>query len=190
MNEFDLLARVLSPVYLDKSQHVMKEENASRSFDIEITQRKIRYSVYRFDADMNNFLPFFNNDYRTQDPTKHAPKGLREFCDYVILAEYKDSLYIFLVELKSGCTEGASSQLDASEMFMNYICKSAERISLRNGVDFKEGNIYIKKVIILNGIRPKTNVRDCQPNWKEHIWKLSWEKFPLIKLCLGCLKGL
>jgi hypothetical protein len=176
MNEFDLLARVLSPVYLAKSQLVMSEVAALKSRDVKIRPGKVKqYSVYRFDAAVNDFLPFFNNDHHTPNLAKRAPRGLREFCDYMILAVHNLSLHIFLVELKSGGVSGASSQLEAAELFTRYICDSAVRISQRNGVNFSKGSIHIRKVIVRNGARPLTNVGNCQPDWNQPVWVLPWD---------------
>lgn len=184
MNEFELLVRVLSQKYLAPSQSVMTEASASQASDVKIKPGKVRqYTVYRFDAELEDFLPFFSNEHGTPDPAKHAPKGLREFCDYMILAAHEQSLHIFLVELKSGSTKGASSQLQASELFTRYICDSASRISQRNGMTFNGGNIHIRKVIIRNGARPTTNVRNCQPDWDQPVWTLPWSQFPLTQLC-------
>lgn len=149
---------MLSREFRVKNQHEMVENKLAKPQRARITDRGIdAYSLYRYDLDTKDFLPFFNN-------THDTPKGLRQFCDYILLANKGNRLYILLIEMKSGDASDAHLQLKASETYMEYIKMSAQRISGHNdNPDFNPDNITVKRIILSpcspSLSRPTTNAK-------------------------------
>ena len=103
-------------------------------------KKNISHTLYRFDLDDKEFLPFFNK-------SNDAPKGLRKFCDYVLLVEWNGKPYVMLIEMKRGAPGNAEKQLKASQTFMEFLYTSAERLHNDFGEDsFNRNNIVIRKV--------------------------------------------
>jgi len=196
MNEYYLYLHILAPRLQHKNQTTLTEENEGKIIQkSEIVANGIDdYTVYRYSMkeDVEGFLPFFNNTHdgdrgRAEYP---APKELLKFCDYIILVCKQEKLYIILIEMKSGGTEDAAKQLHATEIFMNYIRESAERIKFANDCrDFSSENIHIKKIILkpAKASRPTTNKakrREGKINWNDNIINLPSGTIPLLKLCM------
>jgi hypothetical protein len=157
-------------------------EEKKNGHKVSILSRCIdNYTLYRFDNEEKEFMPFFNNQH------SGGLKGLRRFCDYILLAEKKSKLFVFLIELKSGRVDGAGDQLDAAEVFMDYIRRTAERIKLTNGfTSFDSSNIRTAKVLVcgINGAKPKTKKsRDESVEKVEGRINLKLNCFPISRLC-------
>lgn len=185
MDEYNLITHIISSEYVSGNQQMMCETKAKDSTKVTIRRDGVNdYILYRFDLEKKDFLPFFCN---TGDAHHHPPRRLREFCDYVILAVCNSKLCILLVEMKSGGTAGAKSQLDASELFMTYVRDTADRIYQQNNVLFDKSKVYIKKIILKNRgkspVKPTTNVRDSQPEWKDPYLYIDWRDFSLGCIC-------
>ena len=119
-----MYSRILSDDFKCKNQELLYESKSGQRASIE-GKGIDGYELYRFDAEEGkDFLPFFN---KRHNRAGEVPERLRAFCDYIILVSCKGSLYIVLVEMKSG-KETALQQLDASQLFMDYVKDSALRI--------------------------------------------------------------
>lgn len=155
MREFELLKWILHDDFLCKGDEAMlmvesqgHEHDEQRVAIVNKVSSISQMALYRFDAKTigKDFLPFFNDRYK-EEP--HAPAGIRSFCDYILLAESKDTLYIMLIELKRGEATGYKKQIDASLCFVDYIIDSAERIKHENASDeFDRNNIRFRRVLI------------------------------------------
>ncbi len=78
------------------------------------------YLVYRFDPDGDTDLfPFYQ---------KKGPKYLRSICDYFLFVDFNNRVYCLAIELKSS-SSGASQQLQASAILLEYFIKTARRIN-------------------------------------------------------------
>lgn len=193
MYEYDLITRILSPRLQPENQKVLMENTHTTNHQASIINgRRIRYTLYRYDQTEQGqcFLPFFNN---THDGDLGiapcpAPSDLLKFCDYILLAEKNEVLYVLLIELKSGHNGDASKQLDASAVFFEYIKKTASRISNANGYSsFNTQNIKIKQIIL----KPQPKVRPCTQKAKTFSnWDLDTspicinsDTLPLYKFC-------
>ena len=155
MREYELLRWMLHEDFLCKGDEalVMIENQGDEHDEQRVTiVNKVgsisNMALYRFDEKSagKDPLPFFNNSY---EESAHAPSDLRSFCDYVLLVENDNALYIMLIELKRGGTTGYRKQIDASQCFMSYVIDSAERIKHDNAYDeFDRDNIHFRKVLI------------------------------------------
>lgn len=155
MNNLEYFDNILESTFLCKGKnslvmvepaHDDKEEQriTIHPVDIEASDLKL-YCFMKDPAHPEKLLPFFNS--RTVEPNK-APKGLSRFCDYVLLVQRKDTLYVLLLELKRG--EGHwESQLDASKVFFEYIVASADRIKDENNFSqFDKDSVVIRRIKI------------------------------------------
>lgn len=151
MNEYAFLNKMHSIKYKEDDETVMKEK---KFHSVKIRQNKrVKYSLYRFDQEAKgDFLPFF-------DASNDAPKGMRSFCDYVILAEVSQKPYIILVEMKNSRAGHAHEQLEGSRCFVDYITDTAERIKVANGQDdFSKDKINVLEVVLIN-VNTRPSVR-------------------------------
>ncbi|MBR6041127.1 MAG: hypothetical protein IKP37_00610 [Paludibacteraceae bacterium] len=191
MREFELYTRILNPTFESASQTCMEEVKADHSVKL-ITRGISEYRLYRFDLDSSDadFLCFFNKNHSAGSGVQGL-KDLRCFCDYVLLAQKNDKLYVFIIELKSGKTEGAVEQLRATELFMDYIKETAERIKEVNSYgQFDAKNIITKKVVLKgNGraFKPGSNPNKGQNiDWKTNLLYLNNNQFPILKIISNC----
>lgn len=192
MNEYDFYIRILAPHLRCKNQDILVEKKNNRSHTTTIIPGSIAHALYRYDMDEEKrlFMPFFNKTHnREQNQGAIAtPTGLLRFCDYIILANKKDKLFVILVEMKSGGNADAVKQLEATERFMEYIRLSAERIKDENGCEnFSYRNFHVKKVILKPSIasKPGTNkVKSFPIDWNEDLIYLPSNTLPLMQLCL------
>ena len=167
MTDFEFIKLILNKKYLCEGDDsmVMKEDQGT-----EYKPHKVRINVgstisqtalYRFDeVDKGDFLPFFNSSHHKPKRRDDAPKALRSFCDYILLAEKMGTVYVVLVEMKRGGTDGAEQQLEAGYEFMNYVMKSALRIKrLNNMSDFNLDNVIYRRVLLKLPVSPKLRTR-------------------------------
>lgn len=173
MNEYDLITRILSPRLQPENQQVLMENTDTTNHQASIiTSGRIRYTLYRYDQKEQGqyFLPFFNNTHDGDfgGAPSPAPSDLLKFCDYILLAEKNEVLYVLLIELKSGHNGDANKQLEASAVFFEYIKKTASRISNANDYSsFNTQNIKIKQIILKPQpkVRPFTQKAKTYSNW-------------------------
>lgn len=188
MDEFNLYKLIFSSKYLSENQEILEE--AKNNQRARVNNLGLNYVVYRFDLDINDFLPFFNNTHNSeeqlvQNPT---PRGLRMFCDYILLVSHHEKTFVVLVEMKNGKNpRKAAQQLGASELFMDYIKKSALRIKDMCGFDsFDTKNIVLKKVVLKPSppLRKTTQPgKDNSINWDVSPVVLRSNELPLRKIC-------
>ena len=188
MNEYELYTRILAPRLIRNNQKELVE--SERDHKVTIIDKGIVYTLYRYDMneEKERFLPFFNNTNEDKGKAVKYPTlvGLRKFCDYILLAERKDKLFVVLIEMKSGDAEGAEVQLEATACFMEYVKKTAERIKDKNGYrNFSSANIVIKKAILKPGrTRPGTNKAKSFPvDFRVDVVRMSSDTFPLYQFC-------
>ena len=154
MSEYDLYTRILAPKLKPKNQKVLTEQTGRKMQKADISSDgKICYTVYRYDQgeQREQFFPFFNNTHdgdmgKAETP---SPEGLLRFCDYILLAERNNRLYVLLIELKSGANGDAIKQLDATATFMDYVKNTAIRIAEENGYqNFNVENVKVRKIVL------------------------------------------
>lgn len=145
MSEYDQLCRILDREFKTPNQNLMIESKGTQHKVQRVRldgngRRNLVYTLFRFDLEEKEFLPFFNK-------TDDSPEGLRKFCDYILLVEASNKSYVMLIELKRGDVGLAEKQLKASECFMEYIYSSAERLHQDFGdVTFNRRNITLLKI--------------------------------------------
>ena len=124
---------------LHEEQRVCIKHNSKSILDMKL------YCFNTQDNNVKNLFPFFNQS--SIEPK--APEGLNSFCDYILLVQHIDGLYVFFLEMKRGVTGGADKQIGASCTFFDFILKSAERIKEENGFpEFDARQIKYRKLII------------------------------------------
>ena len=84
MSEYDQLCKLLDRRFQASKQNLMIEAKGTtykpQQVEIDGTgRRNLVWTLYRFDLEEKEFLPFFNK-------TDDAPEGLRKFCDYILLS--------------------------------------------------------------------------------------------------------
>jgi hypothetical protein len=106
--------------------------------------------AYRFDFNRSeiDMFPYLNE----------KVEGLTRMCDYIIFYQRKGKLYVFLCELKSKNVKGSAKQVQAAEVFANFLIRMAERYL----DDFKEFDVRYRALIFSgsNTRRFSTNVRN------------------------------
>jgi hypothetical protein len=116
----------------------------------------VKYSgtaaFYQFDIDNyhNLVFPFLNNQVA----------GAVEMCDYIVLRPKAETLYVFLCDMKSSKPEDATSQVQAAQLFAEFLVKTAQRL-----LDFKDYKVQYRGLgfTTKKKHRFKTNVRDREP---------------------------
>jgi hypothetical protein len=133
MKNIEIINEVIEHKYLFHDQKFIIEKDfdeKGKPFEMKfeiIKSNGIEYRLYKFES---KDFPFF----------KEVP-GLKKMCDFIIFADEREFLQIFLIELKLG-PSSAKKQLEAANEFANFLIKSCKRIG-------KEINNYsIKKIRI------------------------------------------
>ena len=152
MKEYELYTSLLAPNLKPQNQFFLVE--SKNKHKAEIIANKITHSLYRYDQEeqKDQFLPFFNHS--------HILKDLLKFCDYILLAEKNDKLYVLLIEMKSGSNTDAPKQLEATD--------TADRISSANGYVFDRKKIATRKIIL------KPPIAKLQTNIKKSRGRIDW----------------
>lgn len=180
MTEYDQLCSILSDEFLAASQDIMveKKENTHKAQRVNIDdgKRELIRNLYRFDLEEKEFLHFF-------DKTDNSPEGLRKFCDYVLLVKHDDKTFVLLIELKRGETTGADKQLKASEVFIEFLHKTAERLHRDFGdFNFNRRNVVLRKIVIKEVKSNKTGTKGTRIDKNQDIITFkSAGQFPLAK---------
>lgn len=186
MQEYELYNRILSSNFLATNSKQMIEEKCDGKQTASICERGVdEYKLYRFDEEERDFLPFFNKP-KKGNVDYDTPKFLRSFCDYIILAEIEGKCFVILIEMKSGTSKNAEKQLNASALFMEYIKRSAERISKVNDYEQVDTrSIQLRKVLLKPGKHRVTT----QPSKYlkidvNEIINISSNSFPIRHVCI------
>lgn len=200
MNNFEIIKNVLNKKFLRREQvpFEMQEDKALKgkpvhkiTIDSKPSAKKdkniLDMALYRFDAEKDgNFLPFFEND-------DNAPEGLSIFPDYILLVKFdyseKEKFNIFMFELKRTASQKqhATKQLQAGEIFLDYVFNTIERIKTDNDgfSDFDSKNIKIHKFVLMavnsenkNKSKNKTNYQKNQPIFLETSFVDTFSPIP------------
>ena len=153
MHTIDYLAKIINHHYLSDDLMMVEPTRdglPEQRVEVKIISRSISdMKLYQFsgqDKEDAEHLPFFN---KNNDGDYKAPEGLNKFCDYILLVQHTNGLYVFLLEMKRGTNEGAKMQLEASKCFFDYILRSAERIQGLNGwTDLNTGDVHYRRIEI------------------------------------------
>jgi hypothetical protein len=119
MNSLEIITEILSESNLSVEQNIIIErdrDNRGREFVVRyeiIKPPEINYKLYRFES---RDFPFFSD----------VP-NLKKMCDFILFAEDRNHLHIFLIELKLS-NMSAKKQLEAAEEFAKFIIHSSKRI--------------------------------------------------------------
>jgi hypothetical protein len=94
-----------------------------------IHNRNTRVINIRFDFNRSeiDLFPYLNE----------KVEGLTRMCDYIIFYQRKGKLYVFLCELKSKNVKGSAKQVQAAEVFANFIIRMAKRHLLDHNLNKK-----------------------------------------------------
>ncbi len=157
MTEYDILCSILNRHFLAQSQDIMIETKGRikpQRVTIDGSGRNnLTWTLYKFEMDDCNFLPFFAN----QDG---APEGLCKFCDYVLIVEASLKTYVMLIEMKRGQSNEAEKQLYASETFMNYVFATANRLHKDfDSAQFNSSGVILRKIKLKQNISPKITTK-------------------------------
>lgn len=162
MSEYELYTRILAPWLKPDNQDILIEKTRKTDHTAKVVpDKKTSHTLYRYDQkeQKEKFFPFFNNTHDGEDGKAEipTPQDLLKFCDYILLAERNNVLYVLLLELKSGANNGdACKQLDATEVFMEFVKNTAKRISEANDyLDFDTKNIKVRKIVLKPATKPK-----------------------------------
>lgn len=154
MCEFDLLERIFNNglraenlTLIEPADGIYPEQRHNISFLNKSVDRMLLLDFRDANQNGRHLIPFFNQHQNEDDP--ETVENLNTFCDYILIFQYQENVFVFLLELKRGRAKGAQEQLDAAETLMDFVLSSAERIKNSNGYDmFSRSNIQIRKVII------------------------------------------
>lgn len=134
MQDIDYLERILNSDFLQKGADALtmvepadslhEEQRVEIKCDVRDVLDKKLYCFNSTEI-KEGLFPFFNNK-------KSAPKDLNRFCDYILLVQHVNGLFVFFLEMKRGTTDGADEQINASCTFFDFILESAERIKEKN----------------------------------------------------------
>lgn len=108
--------------------------------------------------DWKNNFPFFET-------------SISELCsvaDHIIIYPKKDSLYIFIIELKTTNPTGAIKQVRANYELSKYICGTAKRMLNNPTVDIKFRGLIFSSKIFKGTTKPKKFLYtdDCNSDLK------------------------
>lgn len=151
MQTIDYLAKIINSRHLSKDL-VMVEPASNGMPEQRVEVKTISRSIlsmklYQFlDKEEAAHIPFFN---KIGDGDSKPPKGLNKFCDYILLVQHTNGLYVFFLEMKRGTNKDNEIQLEASKCFFDYILRSAERIQGLNGwTDLNTDDVHYRRIEI------------------------------------------
>ena len=151
MQTIDYLAKIISSRYLlDDLVMIEPASNGMPEQRVEVKNNSrsiLSMKLYQFlDKEEAAHISFFN---KIGDGDSKPPKGLNRFCDYILLVQHTDGLYVFLLEMKRGKNEDYEIQLEASKCFFDYILQSAERIQgLNDWTDLNTDDVHYRRIEI------------------------------------------
>lgn len=158
-NNYESLVSLIRDIHIVEDTTKL-EEKGVMSIDISQFPRDSLYTLYKFDPEKYDLFPFFSQ-------SKEA-SGLRDVCDYILLVDYAERLYILLFELKHSNKDNnkAKRQLNATACLIEYIIKSAERI--QKAID--RNQIAIRKILIQEFTgKPKTRIYDVEYDRDKYV---------------------
>lgn len=126
------------------------KETSIPNYPVTKLRKKGKALVYKFDK--KQIFPFFNS----------SKEFINKSSDYIIFNEKKDTLFVFVVELKSKNPKDAYPQLFASEKFVNFVHSMVEAYCIINKIPM-EGNagLVIRHIVLsLKSPRFATNVKE------------------------------
>lgn len=114
---------------------------------------KVRNEIICLELDKKNdsIFKFFNN-----------VTDLCKIADRILFYAKRDTLYVFIVELKTEATSGAIKQVKASYVLSEYVVNTVRRM-----LDFKDINVEYRGLIFSNKsyklpTNPKDNFKDVK----------------------------
>ena len=151
MTQLEVIERILEENYIHPEQGKLIEEDTDvkgNKFKVEykiISNLKLEYKLYRYD---DKIFPFFSE----------GVPALKKMCDYILFCQDNRWLFVFIIELKLG-TESAGKQLNAAEIFIEFIINSAKRIGEPiTNIDIRKIRISDRKI----RIRQKQSIKSKQ----------------------------
>lgn len=151
MQTIDFLANIISSRYLSDDMVMVEPAHdglPEQRVEVKnISNNILDMKLYQFqDKEEAAHIPFFN---KIGDGDSKPPTGLNKFCDYILLVQHTNGLYVFLLEMKRRTNEGYEMQLEASKCFFDYILRSAERIQELNGwEDLNTDDVHYRRIEI------------------------------------------
>lgn len=142
MSNIEIISQIIDDKFLSDNQQFIIERGKNekgKEFEMKfkiIKNIEIEYKLYRFES---KDFPFFKE-----------VSDLKKMCDFILFAEERGFLHIFLIELKLS-PDSAKKQLDAANAFAHFILKSSKR------VDKEISNFKIKKIRICQKFVNKRN---------------------------------
>lgn len=138
-----------------KEQQPLKlwEESHGEQAIITCLKKKSNALHYKLYKDDLKLIPFFDV----------SIKNLTRLCDDMIFYPHKDKFYVFVCELKTTNTEGASKQVQAAEILAKYIVAMAVR-----QLNFQKFDVEYRALIFStsNTMEFDTNMANPQPYLK------------------------
>ncbi|RKZ62722.1 MAG: hypothetical protein DRR08_05385 [Candidatus Parabeggiatoa sp. nov. 2] len=108
------------------------EEPYNNDYPVTLIKKRGKALAYQFDKKGFEIYPVFKNEVAL----------VNKVCDYVIFYPYKQTLFVFLCELKTTNITGSSKQVQATEIFANFIVKMAQMY-----LNFKVFNVEYRALI-------------------------------------------
>lgn len=169
-DSYNSLREVIHSKYIVDNT-ILEEPNVMK-VQINGKPRDAECTLYRIDPNNGDPFPFFRNK------ENGGPKGLKDICDYIMLVDYHDKLFILLIELKRQKDNHAKEQLEATKVFIDYIVASAIRVQMPI-----DNNCIIYRKIQLNKIIPKQRTQIGNPEYDENGYMdYPWHGFFLMVL--------
>ncbi|MBR5623301.1 MAG: hypothetical protein IKW49_08970 [Opitutales bacterium] len=125
-SKLEAIEKILHPACVPENQGCLLEVKPDGEvwLPVKFKSRGGQYKVVRFweTTEKKPLLPFFRPD---------VP-GLLRLCDYIVFVEERETLFVFVLELKKpkGKANEAKKQLLAGKLLAEFIVKSAGRIGL------------------------------------------------------------
>ena len=173
MNSIEIIKNILHKNYIHVKQDKLTEEEKDqkgKKFKVEYEinkPREVETALYKFDY---NTFPFFSEI-----------KGLKKMCDYILFAQEREWLHVFLIELKLSNTESALQQLNAAKEFVHFILNSALRVNSNSKIE----HYKVRKIRIVDKNAHKkrtTKMSDKDFEYKDDYLDYKCDTFQLRKL--------
>lgn len=145
MSNLDHISSVLHNDFLSNERSALEEKSAKMK--ININSSGCRFILYKYDKDLKRdykggLFPFFAKI-----------KNVCCICDYILFAEFKNKLFVLIIELKKG-KEPTLPQLKAAKNFVDYIINTINRV---NGISIEP---EIRLISIHEYKMPKRSIKD------------------------------
>lgn len=142
------------------------EEKAEKDFPKTYFQVNGQSILFKFDDD-KKLLHFFND----------IPKA-KSMADYVLFVKHKNIIHAFIIELKT--SKKSTEQHYATELFINYIEKTAKRC-------FKlSGECVHRNVIVMKKVAYKKPTKSAKPFSKNNLESLrAGNSFDFLLYCVN-----